>query len=95
MEVQIQDICQFATMKVRAAKSEEIREKHGNNTIVLFVTGTWYKAFNESAEALTQATGITLSRYAGLRYAEFPKRAEDIYFARCVREGYKICILEQ
>lgn len=94
MEVQIQDICQFATMKVQAAKNQDIRDNHGSNTIVLFTTGNYYRAYEESADALTQATGIYLDRRAGIRFAEFPKKAEDTYFARCVRAGYKLCIID-
>lgn len=94
MEISIQDICQNATLKVRAAKSAEMREKYGNNTIVLFQSETQYMAYDASAEDLSKATGIYLNKIDGITSGWFPKKSDAIYFPRCIREGFKIAILD-
>lgn len=94
MEITLQTICQYATNKVRAAKSAEMREKYGNNTIVLFESETHYMAYDASAEDLSRATGIYLNNIDGMITGWFPKKADTTYFPKCIREGYKIAILD-
>lgn len=94
MEVSIQDICQFATKKVREQKSEDMRREHGDNTIVLFKVGDYYEAYGAAAQQLSYQLGISLSKIGNIDYALFPIRCEAIYFARLVKEGFKIAIPE-
>lgn len=82
-------------MMTRAAKSSEMREKYGKNTIVLFDRGDRLVAYNESAEALANATGLTAESISGIITAEYPKEKDYVFFPRCVREGYKIAIIEE
>ncbi len=81
-------------MKVRAAKSEEYRQKYGTNTIVLYELGTWCKAYGQSATEIAKATGRTIDHQGGIDIVTFPKTSEDIYLPRLVREGYKIAIIQ-
>ena len=95
MEISLQTICQYATNKVRQAKSAEMRNKYGKNTIVLFSNGHYYMAYDESAEALANAAGIYLNNIDGMITCHFPISSEPIVFARCVKEGYKIAIPQE
>lgn len=95
MEISIQDICQFATQKTKEAKSEEYREKYGQSTIVLFRVGDFWEAYGECAADLARATGVTLSIQNGMKLAAFPKRSEDVYFPKLVREGFKVALVDE
>lgn len=95
MEISIQDICQFATQKTKEAKSEEYREKYGQNTIVLFRVGDFWEAYGECAADLARATGVTITIQNGIRTAAYPKRIEDNYLPRIVREGFKVVLIDE
>ncbi len=92
MVISIQDICQAATRKVRAAKSEELHEKYGNNTIVLFEDSYKYTAYGKDAEILSEHCNVLTSLFAEVQSAEFRRDKADIVFPRLVRLGYKIAI---
>lgn len=94
MEIKLQTNARNTTWSTKSKITAEYRQKYGTNTIVLFKRGDWYVAYNECADAVVESTGITLEKRAGIRYAEFPAKASDIYFPRCLRKGYKICIIE-
>lgn len=94
MEVSINSMSMQSSMMTRAAKSKEYREKYGKNTIVLFDRGDRLVAYNESAEALANATGLTAKSIAGITTAAFPKEKDYVFFPRCVREGYRLVITE-
>lgn len=93
MEITLQTICQFATGKVRMAKDAEYREKYGENTIVLFESETTYTCYDISASKVSKSTGIYLNNIDGIISGHFPKRCEDTYFPKLIRDGYKIAIL--
>ena len=94
MEISIQKICQFATERVRAAKSEELRAKYGDNTIILHELSYYYQAFDDDAKKLEELTNCKAYQFAGLTIAEFTKKNADIIFPRLVRNGYKLAIIE-
>ncbi len=94
MEINIQTMAQHAKAMVRAEREKNLREKYGKNTIVLFTVGNYYVTYGESAHDLAQNTGIALTNLNNIRTAEFPTRADGVMFARCIREGYKICIIK-
>lgn len=91
----ITDISSTATMKARAAKSEEYKQKYGRNTIVLYELGAQCKAYGQSATEIARATGRTIDHQEGIDTVTFPKTSEDIYLPRLVREGYKIAIIKE
>lgn len=91
----IKDISSTATQQVRAAKSEEYKQKYGRNTIVLYELGTQCKAYGQSATEIAKATGRTIDHQGGIDIVTFPKTSEDIYLPRLVREGYKIAIITE
>lgn len=93
MEISIQTICQFATERVRAAKSEEFRAKYGDNTIILHELSYSYQAFDDDAKKLEEHTNCKAYQFAGLTIAEFTKKNAVAIFPRLVRLGYKIAIL--
>lgn len=92
MVITIQDICQFATRKVMAAKSEELHQKYGDNTIVLFEDSYKYTAYNKDAEIIAEHCDVLTSFFAEVPAAEFRRDKADIIFPRLVRLGYKIAI---
>lgn len=92
MIVSIQDISQAAKRKVMAAKSEELHEKYGDNTIVLFEDSYKYTAYNKDAEIIAEQFNVLTSFFAEVPTAEFRRDKADIIFPRLVRLGYKIAI---
>lgn len=95
MEKTLKALQQACTGKERTARNKEIREKYGNKTILLFKSETNYLAYDTSAEDLTNITGAIINNIDGLITSHFPTRCADVYFTRIVREGYKICIIEE
>lgn len=95
MEITIQDICQFATAKVRAAKDQEFRQKYGSKTIVLFRVGACYVSYDQSAIDLSRECGITLYDYSGTSKVDFPSRQLDWVLPRMIRQGFRIAILDE
>lgn len=81
-------------MKIRAAKAAELREKYGNNTIVLFAVGDSYEAYNDSAEALHDICKQPLFFMGNISSTDFRKKCADWIYPKMIKEGYKICILE-
>lgn len=94
MEINIQTMAQHAKAMVRAEREKNLREKYGNNTIVLFTAGNYYVTYGESAHDLAQNTGIALTNLNNIWTAEFPTRADYVFFPRCIREGFKFRIIE-
>lgn len=95
LEMNIQDIVQTANMKIRAAKAAELREKYGNNTIVLFAVGDSYEAYDESAEALHDICKQPLFYQGSISSTDFRKTCTDWIYPKMIREGYKLCVFEQ
>lgn len=81
-------------MRAREEQSENYRIKHGSSTLVLFHIGTWYLAYGQNAIDLSKVTNLTLQHRNGRDFVEFAERQSDIYFPRCVSEGFKIAIFE-
>lgn len=94
MEISIQTIAQHANRMVRAERANDFRAKYGDNTIVLFKVGDFYTTYGEGARQMAQAIGVTLRILSDIEEAAFPIKAEATYFPRLVREGYKLCIIE-
>lgn len=94
MTIDLRTIKPSDIMKVRAEQSADYRKKYGNSTIVLFHQGGCYLGYGQNADDLSKATGLTVQFRNGRQFAEFPEKSSDIYFPRCVREGFKIAIIE-
>lgn len=77
----------------RRKKADEIRNKYGDNTIVLFEVGDFYETYGEGAQQMAKAIGVTLRMVDRVKNAAFPVKAEHTYFPRLVREGFKLCIM--
>lgn len=95
METSIQDIVQQANYQVRAAKADDIRQKNGQNTIVLFELGNYYEGYNESAEALHDILQFPITSMGKISITYFKKTCDYWVFPRLIREGYKICIYQK
>lgn len=94
MVVTFQDICQLATKKERIAKANEIRASRTSNTIVMFKTGDYCEAYEESAEVLVKECGLTKFTQHGITECRFKSKDECWYTSRLVYRGYKICVFE-
>ena len=81
-------------MMVRAQKAEDIRTKSGENTIVLFGIGNTYEAYNESAEELHTICKFPIIHFGKIAHLDFKKDCDFWVFPKMVREGFKICIIE-
>lgn len=94
MEIKIQDIVQDARVQERALKASDIIAKHGKNTIVLFVIGNRYEAYDESAEQLNTICNYPITYNGKTGTSEFPKDSDFWVFPKMIRAGFKICIFE-
>lgn len=94
MIIELRKYAPASIMKAREEQSVNYRQKYGSCTLVLFHIGAWYLAYGQNAIDLTEVTNMTLQKRNGRVFAEFPERLSDIYFPRCVREGFKIAIFE-
>lgn len=94
LELNIQEIAQTAGMKIRAAKAAELREKYGNNTIVLFAVGDRYEAYDESAEALHDICKQPLFYQGSISSTDFRKTCTDWIYPKMIKNGYKLCVFE-
>lgn len=94
MTIELRHYDPATIMRAREEQSANYRQKYGSSTIVLFHIGAWYLAYGQNAIDLTEVTNMTLQHRNGRDFAEFPERSGDIYFPRCVREGFKIAIFE-
>ena len=95
MTISIQDIAQHATKMVRAQRTENFIRKHGNNTIVLFITGNYLIAYEACAIVLGEILKRHPLKENGITTIEFNTRETDIIFPRVIKRGYKIAILER
>lgn len=78
---------------------EQLKEKYPE-TVLLFRSGDFYKAYREDAKTAERVLGIT--RYvendtqAGIYYyAFFPFHALDTYLPRLIRAGCRVAICDQ
>lgn len=93
MVVTFQDLSQLATKKVRIAKANEIRASRTSNTVVMFETGNYCVAYEESAEVLAKECRLPKITEHGITECKFHSTEEYRYFSRLVYRGYKICVL--
>lgn len=94
METKITTLPPTDGLLKRMQQHSELTKKYGKSTIVLFKVGDFYETYDNDARKLTDELGITLSRRYKIETACFPKKAEDIFFAKLVRAGYKLAIIE-
>lgn len=73
---------------------EEYKAKHSDSTIVLFRCGDFYKAYNDDAKRVSDATGCRIAHDKEIRVAEFPRQGLDINLPRLIRKGYRIAIID-
>lgn len=78
----------------RAQKSEDIRTKHGENTIVLFVRDGFYEAVEESAKSLHVICHARLISCGNITYTYFKKDSDFWVFPKMIRKGFKLCIID-
>lgn len=95
MEISIQDIAHHANEMMRAKKIEEVRKNRGENTIVLFEVGDFMVTYGESAVDMARTLGLTLTYSGNITESAYPSKANDTYFPKLVREGYKLCIYDK
>lgn len=95
MEISIQGIAQHANVMIRANKTEEVRKNHGENTIVLFEVGDFMETYGQSAVDMARTLGLTLTHSGNIKVSAYPSKANDTYFPKLVREGYKLCIYDK
>lgn len=94
IKIDIQTIVQHANLMIRAQRADDIRKKNGSNTIVLFVIGNYYEAYNESAEQLHTICKFPIIHYGNIPTLDFKKDCDAWVFPKMVREGFKLCIIE-
>lgn len=76
--------------------STEMREKYGSNTIVVFATNELtYEAYGTSAKEISKIYKLLLEHRDNIAYIDFNDLESDIIFAKMVREGFKIAILDR
>lgn len=72
----------------------ESLKKQYPDALMLFRVGDFYECYEQDAVAAADILGITLSSWFNRKYAAFPFHALDTYLPRLVRNGYRICIVE-
>lgn len=95
MASKIKTISLFDSIRIRASKTDEIRNKNGNNTIVLFQVGDNYEAYEECAEAIHDICGTPLIYQGNTAFTDFKTECDFWIFPKMIREHYKLCIIEQ
>ncbi|MFH1850202.1 MAG: DNA mismatch repair protein MutS [archaeon] len=87
-------------MSLTPAMQQYVQVKEQNpDCIVLFRMGDFYETFYEDAKTASRVLGIALTaRGKGEKKAPLagiPYHALDIYLAKLIRKGHKVCIVEQ
>ena len=73
---------------------QQTKGKHGENTIVLFRCGDFYRSYNEDADIVQRITGSCGFFDGAYHVVEFPKYGLDVYLPMMVRRGYRVCITD-
>ena len=76
-----------------------IKQEHGENTIVLFVDDEIYTGYDKDAEVIANSCGLTFNNTGckdnvTLTDIRITKDMEFYVFPRMVKQGYKICVIE-
>ena len=75
------------------SRFESLKEQY-SDALFLFRVGDFYECYEQDAIAAADILGITLTNWFNKQYAAFPYHALDTYLPRLVRNGYRICIVE-
>lgn len=94
MEVQFQDIVQYANMKMRVSKASSMIKEYGENTIVLFRIGDTYETYESNAEAVHKICEFPIIHFGKIAFLDFKVDCNFWVFPKLVRAGFKICIRE-
>ena len=75
---------------------QDIKSKHPD-AIVFMRLGNFYEAFNEDAEIVAEATGLTLHTIGAreVKMAGAQSGAIDSYVARLVKKGHRVAMAER
>lgn len=71
-----------------------MKAKHPDAT-TLFRCGDFYETYQEDAEAVAKALGITLTKKDDIKMAGFPYHALDQYLPKLIRHGMRVAICDQ
>lgn len=94
MTIELRHYDPASIMRAREEQSENYRIKHVSSTLVLFHIGAWFMAYGQNARDISKITNLTVQRRNGRDFVDFPASKADIYFARLVRNGFKIAVFE-
>ena len=85
----------FDEIYVDASETYNSIKKQNPHHIVLVRAGHFYNTYNEDAEAISNALGITLSNTNSTKKASMPRHTLDIYLPKLVRAGYKVAVYDK
>ena len=85
--------CQDATTKAMVTKANELRKQYKDNTIILFQHEEHYRAFEDSARAVSKALNIETTKVSGITYVTLEREKDYSYFPKLVKQGFRIMII--
>ncbi len=74
---------------------QQTKGKHGENTIVIFRCGDFYRSYNEDADTVAKVTGVGVTVDGAYRTAEFHQQGLDMYLPMLVRRGHRMAIIDE
>lgn len=82
-------------LRMRAHYAKSMREKHGEHTLVMFQLGDVWEAYDECAEIIEKLCGTHTTFSDGVTVTDWIEDYNYAIFARTVRAGYKIIVIEK
>lgn len=95
MIYQLATFNQATCLRQRATKDDEMRKSYSDKTIIVHDNREQIKAYGRSAEILGECTGTRVETEHNVKYLELRSDKTCIIYPRCIRQGYKIVIIEE
>lgn len=73
---------------------KQVKNDNKGNVLVLFQDGGLYIAYDEDAKAIVAQCGLCSCTNENGETIKFCKDIESYVFARMVKVGYKLCVIE-
>jgi len=84
----------FELMMEYATTSYRNLKEKNPNAIILIRVGHFYNTYDDDADTIAKALGITLSQANDTHKASIPRHAIDTYLPKLIRAGHKVALCD-
>lgn len=72
----------------------KMKERRGNDTIILFHNGDSFETYGKDAQVIAGELGLITFTEEGILTISFPQDKQEEYSNRLLDKGYAVCITE-